>query len=175
MIQLDLKTFLIVDNDLIFDSNLDLAMAEGQQEEAQAIERALTTDINEWFLSSNHGLDYSHINTKLFDEERARLEVINTIYQDPRIETVESVDFEFLQDEEGEQLLSIRFKAKMQGRDTFIQSEVKSNGYIVPVTDSVSNLLSGDDYMFVMDGADQIIDLGFVSDPVETNIDYEII
>lgn len=89
-----MKSLKIEGGDLVLE-NGEFVMLEGEEEEAQCIERVLTTNQGEWFLNQLHGLDYAHIFTKPFDEDRARLSIIEAINQDPRVESVEEIDFQF--------------------------------------------------------------------------------
>jgi len=89
-----MKSLKIENGDLVIEKG-DFVILEGKEEVEQCIERTLTTNEGEWFLNLLHGLDYEVMFAKPFDEERARLAVIEAIHQDPRIETVEDVGFKF--------------------------------------------------------------------------------
>lgn len=80
--------------DLIIE-NGDLATIEGVDEVSQCIERVLTTNKDEWFLDVHHGLDYAVIFAKPFDEEQARLAIVEAVYQEPRVRSVENIEFRF--------------------------------------------------------------------------------
>jgi len=168
------KTLLIQDNDLVFDESMNFIMIEGSLEEAQSIERALTTNINEWFLNEGHGFDYNYIFTRNFDEERARLEVINTICQDPRVETVEKIEFEHIDGPEGERLLKIDFIAKMQGIQDPIKLHMKL-GYVEPVVDFEDRIEPIWDHSSLDSPIIVQNDLGFLVDNVHQVIDYGLI
>ena len=80
-----MKTFKVVNGDLVFDSTKNLVMIDGIEEQKQSIERILTTNINEWFLNVDHGLDYNAIQGKGKDEEGIKLAITEAVYQDTRI------------------------------------------------------------------------------------------
>lgn len=87
-----MKTFKIVNNDLVFDGQNNLVMVEGQDEEIQSIERILTTNTGEWFLNILHGLDYKEIQGKGKTKEGIKLALIEAIYQEPRVENIEFIE-----------------------------------------------------------------------------------
>lgn len=85
-------TFKIRNGDLVFDGQNNLVMVEGRDEEAQSIERILTTNVNEWFLNIFHGLDYSQIQGKGKDKEGIRLALTEAIHQDNRVKNIEYIN-----------------------------------------------------------------------------------
>lgn len=88
-----MKALKIVDGDIVIDQLGNFVVIDEKEEEGQSLERALTTNKEEWFLNVLHGLAYSVIFAKPFDEQRARLAIIETIHQDDRVDQVEKVDF----------------------------------------------------------------------------------
>lgn len=109
-----MKSLKIEGGDLVIEKG-DFVMIEGEEEEAQCIERVLTTNQGEWFLNLLHGLDYTHIFTKPFDEDRARLSIIEAIHQDPRVESVEEVEFQF---DRAKRHMTVYVQVKMRGGNT---------------------------------------------------------
>lgn len=89
-----MKSLKIEGGDLVIE-NGELVMIEGEEEEAQCVERVLSTGQGEWFLNLLHGLDYTQIFAKPFDEDRARLAIIGAAHQEPRVESVEEIEFRF--------------------------------------------------------------------------------
>lgn len=89
-----MKSFKIDKNDLVLNSLLSLEMVEGEAEETQSVERVLTTGQGEWFLNIAHGLAQDELLVKNFDTERARLAIIEALYQEPRVDVVESIEFD---------------------------------------------------------------------------------
>lgn len=83
-----MKTFKIENGDLVFDSVNNLVMVDGVEEQKQSIERILTTNINEWFLNTDHGLDYEKIQGKGKDRQSIELALRTAIFQDVRITDV---------------------------------------------------------------------------------------
>ena len=84
-----MKTFKIVNGDLVFDGQGNLVMVEGEDEIAQSIERVLTTNKGEWFLNLEHGLDYQEIQGKGRDVEGIKLAITEAILQEGRVSEVE--------------------------------------------------------------------------------------
>lgn len=87
-----MKTFKIVNDDIVFDAQNNIVMVEGTEELMQSVERTLTTNINEWFLNLDFGLDYRSIRGKGKDLESIKLEIADTIYQDERVTEVDITD-----------------------------------------------------------------------------------
>lgn len=83
-----MKTFKMIDDDLVFDDTGNLVMIDGYEEVRQSIERILTTNKNEWFLNIDFGLDYSSIRGKGKTKEEIELALREAIYQDNRITDV---------------------------------------------------------------------------------------
>lgn len=115
-----MKTFKIVNGDLVFDGQNNLAMVEGEEEIAQSIERVLTTNKGEWFLNLEHGLDYQEIQGKGRDIEGIKLALTEAILQEERVSEVEKIDL-FL---DKDRHLKINVIARLQEGDTLDLSEV---------------------------------------------------
>lgn len=116
-----MKTFKIIDGDITFDGQNDIAMVEGEEEEAQCIERALSTNEGEWFLNILHGLNRKVIQTKGIDEESIRLELMKTISQEERVAEIQELDLQF---EKRVRKLHIYFKVRMHSGNTLQGEEV---------------------------------------------------
>lgn len=119
-----MKTFKIVDGDLVFDGQMDLVMVEGEAELIQSIERILTTNINEWFLNLNHGLNYQHIQGKNRDIEGMKLAITEAILQEDRIDMVEDIDIKI----DKQRNIIIKAKAKTKTGNNIELSEVINIG-----------------------------------------------
>lgn len=115
-----MKTFKLVNGDLIFDAQNNLVMVEGKEEIAQSIERILTTNKGEWFLNLEHGLDYKAITGKGRDIEGIKLAITEAILQEERVSEVEKIDL-FL---DKDRHLKINVTARLQEGDTLDLSEV---------------------------------------------------
>lgn len=85
----NIKTFKIENGDLVFDDTCNLMLIDGVDEIAQSIERILTTNIREWFLNIDFGLDYSKIKGKGKSKESIKLAVREAVFQDDRVEEIE--------------------------------------------------------------------------------------
>lgn len=102
-------SLLLQDNDIAFDNQGNLMTVEGKAEEAQSIERLLTTRVKEFFLNPAMGFDYAVIQDKNPDYNAIRLALIDCITQDRRVISV--TDILFALDSETRQL-SVSFKFK---------------------------------------------------------------
>jgi hypothetical protein len=85
-------TFKIENDDLVFDGQNDLVMIDEEDEVVQCIDRAITTQLEEWFLDPEHGLQYKYIRGKNVDLDRAKLELTKAIMQEDRVERVDNID-----------------------------------------------------------------------------------
>lgn len=106
-----METFKIIEDDISFDGQNNIEIVSGQDEEVQSIERALTTNIEEWFLNAEHGFDYSVIQRKAVDEEQIRLALIEVILQEDRVSEVEEITIDLNRQTRN---MTIGFKAKMK-------------------------------------------------------------
>lgn len=79
----------------MLDGQNGFVMVEGEEEELQAIRLLLTTNLSEWFLDIEHGLDYSVFQKKQFDELEMREAVLTALSQEKRIEEIVSLDINF--------------------------------------------------------------------------------
>lgn len=120
-----MRTFKIVDGDLVFDGQNNLAMVEGHDEEAQAIERLLTTNTEEWFLNIEHGLDYRKLHGKGISDEEIFLAVMQALAQEERIEEVESL--EILRNNKN-RTVGINFRCRMVSGEVLRGEEVLNIG-----------------------------------------------
>lgn len=116
-----MKTFKIVDGDLVFDGQNNLVIVEDIEEEAQSIERILTTNKNEWFLDVDFGLDYQAIQGKGKDKESIALAIIEAIHQDDRVEEIEYINIDFNRKNRN---IKVDFRVKMKSGSTIEGSEV---------------------------------------------------
>lgn len=88
-----MKTFKIENGDLVFDKFGNIEMVEGKEEVRQSIERRLTTNLGEWFLNTDFGLEYDKIKGKNKKQEGVELAIRECILQDERISEVIFKDF----------------------------------------------------------------------------------
>lgn len=116
-----MKTFKIVEGDLVLDGQNNLVMVDEIEEEAQSIERIITTNQGEWFLNILHGLDYNEIQGKGKDKESIILAITEAIHQDSRVEDIESMNVEI---DRKNRNVKVDFKVKMKSGNTIEGSEV---------------------------------------------------
>lgn len=81
-------TFLMKDDDYVLDENKNLILISGIDEIRQSVERILTTNIGEWFLNTDFGLDYKALQGKGKDLQSIELAIRTAIFQDDRIEDI---------------------------------------------------------------------------------------
>lgn len=120
-----MRTFKIVNGDLLFDGQNNLVMVEGHEEEAQSIERILTTNQGEWFLNILHGLDYNEIQGKGKTKEGIKLALIEAISQEPRVEDIEFIEVDI---DNRNRRLNVKFNILMQSGNYVTGEEVVDIG-----------------------------------------------
>ena len=87
-----MKSFKLDNNGDLIIENGDFIMIDGRDELVQSINRILTTNKEEWFLSMNFGLDYKAIQGKGKDKEGIKLANKEAIFQDKRVKEVDIID-----------------------------------------------------------------------------------
>lgn len=95
------------DGDLMFEDG-ELMLVSGDEELAQAVQINLNTNKGEWFLNPEMGLTFKLFSGKNLSEEEMRDDLITTILQEPRIDTVDEITFKPDYDS---RTLEIRFTA----------------------------------------------------------------
>ncbi|EJU22955.1 hypothetical protein HMPREF1143_0485 [Peptoanaerobacter stomatis] len=85
-----MKTFLIKDDDIVIE-NGDVMLVYDTDEICQCVERAITTRLEEFFLSLEHGMDYEEMQSKAPDIDRLKLDVIEAALQEERLSLIESI------------------------------------------------------------------------------------
>jgi hypothetical protein len=92
---MDMRTFKLSGGDLIFDADRNISFVTGDDEIAQALERAFTTNAGEWFLNANHGLEYPQIQGKKgLKDEIVQIAIIKCALQDTRIKEIINIDIQ---------------------------------------------------------------------------------
>ena len=91
-----MKTLLLNEQgDLEFDGSNNLRMVEGKDEIKQSIRLLLGTAQGEWFLNTEHGIDWHEIlGQKQPNLMEIRAIIIEGLEQEPRIDEVEEVNVE---------------------------------------------------------------------------------
>ncbi|WP_342577674.1 DUF2634 domain-containing protein [Psychrobacillus sp. FSL K6-2843] len=85
-----MKTLALTDDgDLLFE-NGDFKLIEGVLEVKQVLTISLSTNLKEWFLNPDLGLDFMKLLEKPTDEE-IRSEIIRVIGQEDRVELINDV------------------------------------------------------------------------------------
>ena len=85
-----MKTLALLSGDLLFE-NGDFKLDEDKKEVAQCICISLGTNLKEWFLNEESGLDFKRVLEKSTKDE-ARAEVIRVLSQEERIREINSVE-----------------------------------------------------------------------------------
>ncbi|WP_284641180.1 DUF2634 domain-containing protein [Paenibacillus silviterrae] len=86
-----MQSIKLVNGDLVIENN-DLTLVEGIEELAQCCEIVLGTNRGEWFLNPQMGIRFDKLHGKQVSVEAAREEIRSGLRQEPRIQTVESID-----------------------------------------------------------------------------------
>lgn len=116
-----MRSFALIDGDIQIGPDRNIVMVEGDDELLQAVRINLATNIGEWFLDLDFGLDYSHIFKKQFNEDRVRAEVVKAVHQEERVRKVTDYRFEF---DRATRTASIYFKfTKLDGAE--LEGEVE--------------------------------------------------
>jgi len=90
-----LRTFKLTNGDLAFDTDYNIMFVQGDEEIAQALERAFTTNAGEWFLNADHGLEYPKIQGKNgLKDEYVQMAIIRCALQDARVREVINIDIQ---------------------------------------------------------------------------------
>ena len=98
--------------ELEFDGQNNLRMVDGADEKLQSVRLLLQTNAGEWFLNTGHGLEYMSILGQKPNEELIRAAFMEAFQQEPRIEEVLSLDFEF---DRLDRHLTVNFRLRMDG------------------------------------------------------------
>lgn len=120
-----MKTLTIENGDLLFDSQRNLLMVEGRDEEVQSVERLLTTNTGEWFLNIEHGLEYARIQGKAVSDDQIHLAVMQALAQEERIQEVESIE---LRRSDKDRTVAISFRCRMVSGEVLKGEEVLNIG-----------------------------------------------
>lgn len=106
-----MRTFKIVNDDIIFDDTGNIEMVEGEEAEKQALERLFTTNAGEWFLNVLHGLEYDKIQGKGIPDEQIRLAFMKAIAQEPNVEEIQDI---IIEKNNQERITRITVRCKMK-------------------------------------------------------------
>lgn len=103
-----MQSLKLVDGDLVFDESGELVMIDGAEEVAQCVELTLGTNQGEWLLNPEMGIKFRTFLDKNQSEEEMREQIRQGLFQEPRIKTVESIEFTI---DRKNRTIEIRFQA----------------------------------------------------------------
>jgi len=86
-----MRTLKVTNGDLVI-SNGDFAMIQEDEELAQSVRMNIEAAQGEWFLDLNYGMDREPFETKPFNEESARLAIVEAATADGRIQAVDRLE-----------------------------------------------------------------------------------
>ncbi len=110
-----MKTLLLNDTgDLEFDGQNNLRTVEGPDEKLQSVRLLLGTNTGEWFLNLLHGLSYFELLGQKPSEELIRAAFLEAFEQEPRIEEVLELSFEF---DRAQRHITVYFRVRMDGEE----------------------------------------------------------
>lgn len=89
-----MRTFKIVNDDIVFDSRRSIEMVEDKESEKQALERLFTTNAGEWFLNIEHGLEYDEIQGKGITDEQIRYAFMKAVAQELSVDEIKDITIE---------------------------------------------------------------------------------
>lgn len=107
------------DGDLLFE-NGDFKLIEGPQEVKQVLTISLSTNLKEWFLNLQFGLDFTKLREKPTDEE-IRSEIIRVIGQEERVDIINEV--QIIQNRK-QRLLFVRYEVQLIDGQTLSEEVV---------------------------------------------------
>jgi len=115
--------FLNEQGDLELDGSKKIKMVDGADEKLQSVRLLIATNQGEWFLQTDFGLDYFvFLGQKWPDaEEETRAAFMEAFEQEPRIEEVLSLEFEWIREE---RKLKVKFRLRMDGEEIEGEAEV---------------------------------------------------
>lgn len=94
-------------------------MIEGEEEVAQCVACALGTNKGEWFLNDQMGIKFRAFLDKKQTDEEMREQIRQGLFQEPRIKTVESIDFTV---DQKERTIVVRFVATAETGETIAEA-----------------------------------------------------
>jgi hypothetical protein len=84
-------SFLIENDDIVFNEQNDLMMITGNEEKAQSIQRTMTTNLKEFFLNERFGFDYRLFQQKTINKNYLRLGINDAITIDSDIKSIDNL------------------------------------------------------------------------------------
>lgn len=77
--------------DIVLDSQMDFDIVEGDEEIEQALSNILKTNLGEWFLNIEFGIDIFSILGQQVNNEDIELIISEGLYQDTRVQRIENI------------------------------------------------------------------------------------
>jgi hypothetical protein len=113
-------SFLIENDDLVFNEQNELKMITGNDEKAQSIQRTMTTNLKEFFLNERFGFDYRILQQKTINKNYLRMGINDAVTIDPDIKSIDNLT---VSGPTPERTASIIFRVLLKD-GTSIESEV---------------------------------------------------
>jgi hypothetical protein len=85
-----MQSLKLVDGDILFEND-ELAMIEDKEELVQCCQTAIKTNLNEWFLNPQMGIDQKALTGKGLSDEAIIGHIRSVLAQEPRIKTVDEI------------------------------------------------------------------------------------
>ncbi len=100
-------------NDLFFDGQQNLAMVEGGDEQRQTLHNRLATNLYEFFLDRNFGLDMYAILDNMPQESVVNALIAEAIMQEERVSDISEITSEW---DGNTRTIVVRFRVVMDGQ-----------------------------------------------------------
>jgi hypothetical protein len=101
------ESFKLINGDLAMEHG-QLVMIDGKEELAQCAKNVLGTNKAEWFLNRGMGIKFNAFLGKELNEEEMREQIRQGLFQEPRIKTVDSINFDY---DRKNRTIGVRFTA----------------------------------------------------------------
>lgn len=115
-------SFLIENDDIVFNEQNELKMITGNDEKAQSIQRTMTTNLKEFFLNERFGFDYRLLQQKTINKNYLRMGINDAVTIDPDIKSIDNLT---VSEPTPERTASISFRVLLKDGTT-IESEVSA-------------------------------------------------
>ena len=115
-------SFLIENDDIVFNEQNELKMISGNEEKAQGIQRIMTTNLKEFFLNERFGFDYRLLQQKTINKNYLRIGINDAITFDQEIKGIDGLT---VSEPTSDRKALIGFKVLLKNGTT-IESEVSA-------------------------------------------------
>jgi hypothetical protein len=113
-------SFLIENDDIVFNEQNELKIISGNEEKAQSIQRTVTTNLKEFFLNERFGFDYRLLQQKTINKSYLRMGINGAVTFDSDIKSIDSLT---VSEPTADRNVSIGFRVQLKDGTT-IESEV---------------------------------------------------